>query len=590
MSAFAAMALPTRIEHALALRSREETIIGVKQAVIDELERVDSRVSVRSTDYFRHTYAPDLILKWGDQVDRAERWVYLRSKTSAGDLDRDLLTVGREQPIIFGLGGPPGRERVEEVRNRSLATGTLITDPKGLAELEASGDDSQIRELVSRTILRGGGGVYDQQLSGTMTQTISSGFAAAFQASPESTFAAAKMIRGNLGENSVTRLLRLLHAIWVGSGGRSDHFPDAPSAEGPLGDDALELLLDGPEIEDPAFWQRLASVSLPQLARLQISDRSRNLGGLLLAHADTIEGRWCRVRPDQPRTGDEQLLRWGIGGGAVALHGATFSAYLAQDKEGLGGVEPVRQRGISLETLAERAQAAVAEVSDVTATGGGLIVEVASESHGNVLENPNAPGTVGAASGNITRATATLANSRVVVGDFSILTASGRSNSTLTLRELVRHGIPLVWTLDDDEMMALADMLPAVDLIDQDPEQPTLFDDFEIVPQAVSAHTSPVGLETRRWSGSEVGDFMARLEVNRPMLAAVVQRAAQLCNFDSAHRLNRFTMPATGLARQMVEDGSLPNGLDDPIRAVYEGGGKAIGFGVPAEFVDFFAE
>ena len=95
---------------------------------------------------------------------------------------------------------------------------------------------------------------------------------------------------------------------------------------------------------------------------------------------------------------------------------------------------------------------------------------------------------------------------------------------------------------------------------------------------------------------------MARLEVNRPMLAAVVQRAAQLggfidrpmvyelCNFDSARRLNRFTMPATGLARQMVEDGSLPNGLDDPIRAVYEGGGKAIGFGVPAEFVDFFAE
>ena len=164
MSAFAAMALPTRIEHALALRSREETIIGVKQAVIDELERVDSRVSVRSTDYFRHTYAPDLILKWGDQVDRAERWVYLRSKTSAGDLDRDLLTVGREQPIIFGLGGPPGRERVEEVRNRSLATGTLITDPKGLAELEASGDDSQIRELVSRTILRGGRGVYDLSL------------------------------------------------------------------------------------------------------------------------------------------------------------------------------------------------------------------------------------------------------------------------------------------------------------------------------------------------------------------------------------------------------------------------------------------
>ena len=39
---------------------------------------------------------------------------------------------------------------------------------------------------------------------------------------PEETFAAAKSIRDNLGENSGDRLLRLLHAIWVGSGGRSD--------------------------------------------------------------------------------------------------------------------------------------------------------------------------------------------------------------------------------------------------------------------------------------------------------------------------------------------------------------------------------
>ena len=95
---------------------------------------------------------------------------------------------------------------------------------------------------------------------------------------------------------------------------------------------------------------------------------------------------------------------------------------------------------------------------------------------------------------------------------------------------------------------------------------------------------------------------MNLLAVRRPKLADVVQRAAELggtinrptvyemCGFDSERRLNRFTMPATGLARQMVEDGDLPEGLDDPVWAVYDGPGKAVGFGVPDEFVNFFAE
>jgi hypothetical protein len=496
-----------RIDAALALPSRAATIHDVKRAVIDEFERVDRRVRIRSTEYFRHTYVPDLVLSWQDDIDRPERWVFLRSKVRPSYLLEDVALVARDQPIIFGLaptGGPEDAitstendivpsDDAERLRDRSSATGTLITDPAGLDALSAPvGDEpTAIPELVSRQIIRGGRGVYDQQSSADTTTVINAGFAAAFTTSPEATFRAAESIREHLGENSGGRLLRLLHAIWVGSGGRSDQFPDAPTVSGALSDDALELLIAGPDIDDPDFWKRIGDVSLSQVSRLQVGDRPKNLGRLIAVHADSIEGRWCRVRPDTPRTGSDGALQWGIEQGALALHGSTFSAYLAEEKGGLADIDPVTQVGTDVDELAVRALRAEADISDVTAAGGGLIIGVASDTHGNVLDNPHTSGSVGAASGNITRATATLKNRRTVVCDFPTTTASSRTNGTLSLRELVRHGLPLVWPLHEDDMVALADMLSPVATLSGSPgsTQPSLFDDIEMADD--DASTAP---------------------------------------------------------------------------------------------------
>jgi hypothetical protein len=139
-------------------------------------------------------------------------------------------------------------------------------------------------------------------------------------------------------------------------------------------------------------------------------------------------------------------------------------------------VEPNVSGGLSLDDLSLRADAASAEISDVTATGGGLIVEVASESPGNVLANPHASGTVGAAAGNVTRATAMLANGRIILCDLVSSTASSRTRSTLTLRELIRHGLPLVWSLAADEMDDLSAMLEPVTSVSSAGPQLSLLD------------------------------------------------------------------------------------------------------------------
>lgn len=497
----------TRIQTALALHSRPDTVHDVKQAVIDEFEHVDSKVRIHATEYFRHSYAPDLVLRWPDDVDRGERWVYLRSKVEPTSLLEDVAIVARDQPIIFGLvpttsstgtvtleqAGEPAVDSdlpagtVAQLRQRSTSVGTLITDPQGLDALvppdNASG--SSIQNLVARQILRGGRGVYDEAASTETTAAINAGFEAAFTSGAEATSVAAAKIRENLGEQSGERLLRLLHAIWVGSGGRSDLFPDAPTASGPLSDDALELLVAGPEIDNPKFWERLGDFNLPQLGRLNVGDRPLNLGRLISANIDKIEGRWCRVRADQPRADHSPVLKWGIEKGSVALHGSNFSAYLALEKPHLDPIPVVLQDGIGFDELAQRSEVAEAEIADFTGAGGGLIIGVAADGQGDVMKNPNTQSSVGAAAENLTRATATLRNGHVVNCDFATTTASSRTRSVLTVRELVRHGLPLVWPLAEGDMAQLIDLIGPVAALEPStsmPGQASLFDDLEDEP------------------------------------------------------------------------------------------------------------
>ena len=501
MSTDRGAATAARIRSALALADRQATIHDVKRAVIDGFERVDKRVRIHATDFFRHSSAPDLVLSWPDPVDRPERSVFLRSKIDAAHLLADLDLVARDQPIIFAL--PSGADSTdsqdgstdevldagtdqsqsESLQARASSSGTLVTDPAGLDALgvDQGVDSPEIPELVSRLIIRGGRGVYDEAASAATTSSITTGFVAAFAVDPAPTFAAADSIRTHLGQNTGERLLRLLHAIWVASGGRSDQFPDAPDIEGHLSDDALQLLITGPEIQDPQFWARLGELSLHQLGRIEVADRPPNLTRLVLANADSITGRWCRVRPDEPRTGESPGLKWGIERGTLALHGSTFTAFFAEEKRDLDGIEPAQAKGIAVDELTRRASIAEADVSDMTASGGGLTIGVASETRDSVLDNPNVSASVGVAAGNLTKATATLRNGKAVLCDFQAATAASRTRARLTLRELARHGLPLVWPLVDDDAVALQEMVSPVAALEDDEDndgvdQPSLFD------------------------------------------------------------------------------------------------------------------
>ena len=49
---------------ALGSARSEDLIEGGKAAVVRELETLDPTVRIKTTDYFNHTFAPDLELAW----------------------------------------------------------------------------------------------------------------------------------------------------------------------------------------------------------------------------------------------------------------------------------------------------------------------------------------------------------------------------------------------------------------------------------------------------------------------------------------------------------------------------------------------
>jgi hypothetical protein len=52
----------------------------VSGEVLDEAGRkaVNAGVTIETTDYFNHSFAPDLVLKWERAPKRDERYVFLR--------------------------------------------------------------------------------------------------------------------------------------------------------------------------------------------------------------------------------------------------------------------------------------------------------------------------------------------------------------------------------------------------------------------------------------------------------------------------------------------------------------------------------
>ena len=117
------MSLYAAISDALDLVNRDTQTSAVHDVVRNALRDVAPGIDVRTTDYFTHTFIPDLIMRWGSNDHREERHVHLRFVVSDDAFQDEVDYVATTEPIFIGLSIPRRSQRILHMETTASRNG-----------------------------------------------------------------------------------------------------------------------------------------------------------------------------------------------------------------------------------------------------------------------------------------------------------------------------------------------------------------------------------------------------------------------------------------------------------------------------------
>jgi hypothetical protein len=186
-----------------------DIITGVKEAVAREVGSLSPDANIVVTEYFNHSYMPDMVLEWNDAGRRDVRPIYLRNSLRPSVTEEEVRTLARRDPVVLSLTAltDPG-PRFNLLREQAREAGrVLVTDVVSLADMTTPLDAGQynradhgppLLRLVQANLLKGGRGVITSQdaerLARSAAATVDGSgltdqFLASFQESADEMFA-----------------------------------------------------------------------------------------------------------------------------------------------------------------------------------------------------------------------------------------------------------------------------------------------------------------------------------------------------------------------------------------------------------------
>lgn len=324
------------VDFALTHEREADIIAGVKAAVIDELKSLDPLAQVDSTDYFNHSFVPDLVVKWHERGKVTERNVYLRFSLRAASLGGDVSALAETGPILLALKENEDSSAREDVQQEVSGTArVLVTDISALDEatvVEPSSTASPLLSLARSNLLRGARGLLE---TATVDELV-----AASSPSEDGTLRTANLdrfstlVQGYFVSDAATRLRRASDLIQLGVRPDVEElFQEDDSLrliQGALSDGEIRVLLpyllSRPEItRSRQYWSYVGSLmDLKGLEELSAELDGLDLTPLVSASMSTWFGARASLvmQADEvtdPFADNRQVEgRWSVEGAAVS--------------------------------------------------------------------------------------------------------------------------------------------------------------------------------------------------------------------------------------------------------------------------------
>jgi len=89
------------ISAALDTTDAQEAGHRVHQVVAKEMRSLDPTATTEVTDYFNHSYVPDLVVQWGVGRKAVERPIFLRHSLRSSRASGDLENFDRQDLTAF---------------------------------------------------------------------------------------------------------------------------------------------------------------------------------------------------------------------------------------------------------------------------------------------------------------------------------------------------------------------------------------------------------------------------------------------------------------------------------------------------------
>jgi hypothetical protein len=320
---------------ALEVPHAADSTSATHDVIRNTLRDLDPSLDVRATDYFAHSFVPDVVFSWGPGDARRERYVYLRFSVVDETFSHDVERLGAEGPLFLGM--------TDLDAPAPQVTGpALVAQTPAIEELVAGAErDARTRVTTGQIVRVGSGGIGSEQgheLADSTSQALRAldSLANAGEVHPEAITRALDVLAAILPEASLASVERNWQRAWISAGGDPFEFPGRTEWRPELLSlDELGIVLNamldaGREI-DSQTWQRNAGhLDIEELATALSGDRrGGQMNSLAVALLPGWTAQWAWAERIEPEMFD--TTTWMVAEQRIGLQAGGLRVLFAND-------------------------------------------------------------------------------------------------------------------------------------------------------------------------------------------------------------------------------------------------------------------